>query len=288
MSNHPYFSLSPGVTFPHLLCYPGPMGLTRIQTTSRKLRMRNCCFHISYGCLPQAKALRFSKQRDQFVQRLRNMREKYPVEILNYLVGPDRYRLLLAVAQPKDISKPLAFLHLTTTQDHCARKGWVGSVWKGKYNLTLIQSQPQALRCSLDMDFTMVRESPEDSFHPLLWKHTGHHELSGIRKRYRLINRNSLQKYLMDVPWEQFREWYIQASNAKWSGAQYAEEEWWEKAIVVGEKNFCEQLAKCIPQSRRSLLVYPPPTAVPGLEDAFSWSLIAPFAYKRKVIFSFH
>ena len=137
------------------------------------------------------------------------------------------------------------------------RKGWEGSVWKGKFNVTLVQSRAQALRCSLDMDFAMLREQPDDIFHPLLWKHSGHMELCEVRKRYRIIDRKALRRWFMDVPWPEFREWYIQASNAKWNSREYAEEDWWEKALIVGERAFCERVADSIPESRRALCAYP-------------------------------
>ncbi len=159
-------------------------------------------------------------------------------------------------------------------------------MWKGKFNVTLVQSQAQALRCSLDMDFAMLREQPEDLFHPLLWKHSGHLELTEVRKRYRLINRKALRRWLMDVPWIEFREWYIQASNGKCNVHEYAEEDWWESALIVGEKAVCEKVAASIPESCRSLCVYPALPSVPTLEKQFSWSVIAAPSYKRTYIFS--
>lgn len=218
------------------------------------------------------------------MQRLREMSAKYPVEVLNYLVGTDGYRLLLAAPDPAALSAPIALLNGTTARDYATRKGWEGTVWKGKYNVTLVQSPAQALRCSLDMDFAMLREQPEDIFHPLLWKHSGHLELSELRKRYRIIDRNALRRWFMDVPFAEFREWYIQASNAKFNSREYAEEDWWEKALIVGEKTVCERVAGSIPESRRSLRAYPALTTVAGLEHQHSWTLLTTHSYKRTYI----
>ena len=141
------------------------------------------------------------------MRRLREMKTKHPVKVLNFLVRTDGYRLLLAADQPAALTAPIAFLNATTAQQYCARKGWEGAVWKGKFNVTLIQSNSQALRCSLDMDFNMLREKPGDLMHPLLWKHSGHLELTEVRKRYRIIDRAALRHWFMDAPWRQFREW---------------------------------------------------------------------------------
>jgi hypothetical protein len=134
------------------------------------------------------------------------------------------------------------------------------------------------------MDFAMLRHQPEDLFHPLLWKHSGHAELSGVRKRYRIIDRKALRRWFMDVPWVQFRDWYIQAANAKWNGREYAHEDWWEKALIVGERTFCERVADSIPQSHRALCAYPALTTVPGLENQHAWTLITSATYKRNYI----
>jgi len=246
--------------------------------------LKDCCYHVSHRCARTAKALQFSHQRDSFMRRLREMKEKHPVKVLNYLVGTDGYRLLLAVSDPAALSAPIAFLNGTTARQYCVRKGWDGSVWKGKLNVSLVQSRAQALRCSLDMDFAMLREQPDDVFHPLLWKHSGHLELTGVSKRYRIIDRKALQRWFMDVSWLELREWYIQASNDKWNSHEYAEEQWWEDALIVGEQSFCERVAGSIPESRRALRAYPALTTVQGLEAQHAWTIITSKSYKRTYI----
>lgn len=260
------------------------MGSNRIFSRARRPWLKDCCYHISHRCVRNAKALQFSQQRDGFMRRLREMKDKYPVKVLNFLVGTDGYRLLLAASDPAALSAPIGFLNGTTAQEYCVRKGWEGSVWKGKFNVTLVQSRAQALRCSLDMDFAMLREQPDDVFHPLLWKHSGHLELTEVRKRYRIIDRKALPRWFMDASWLEFREWYLQASNEKWNSHEYAEEEWWEDALIVGEKSFCERVADSIPESHRSLCAYPALTTVPGLEDRHAWTIITTPTYKRAYI----
>ncbi len=152
--------------------------------------------------------------------------------------------------------------------------------------LTLVQSRAQALRSSLDMDFTMLREQPDDVLHPLLWKHSGHLELTEVSKHYRIIDRKALRRWFMDTPWIEFREWYLQASNDKWNSREYTEEKWWEDTLIVGEQNICEQVADSIPDSRRSLCAYPALTTVSGLEEQHAWTIIASKSYKREYVLS--
>jgi hypothetical protein len=65
---------------------------------------------------------------------------------------------------------------------------------------------------------------------------------------------------------------------------EYAEEDWWEKALIVGEKTFCERVADSIPESRRALCAYPALTTVPGLEDQHARTIITSANYKRNYI----
>jgi hypothetical protein len=65
---------------------------------------------------------------------------------------------------------------------------------------------------------------------------------------------------------------------------EYAEEDWWEKALIVGERPFCERVADSIQESRRALCAYPALTTVPGLENQHAWAIITSASYKRDYI----
>ena len=171
--------------------YHQRMESSRIFSRARRPWLNECCYHISHRCVRNAKALQFSHQRDSFMRRLREMKDKYPVTVLNFLVGTDGYRI---------------------------------------------------------------------------------------------IDRKALRRWFMDASWLEFREWYLQASNEKWNSHEYAEEQWWEDALIVGEQSFCERVADSIPESRRSLCAYPALTTVPGLENQHAWTIITAPSYKRNYI----
>ncbi len=163
--------------------------------------------------------------------------------------------------------------HLGTTYDYCSRKNWEGPVCRRRADVTLVQKGQQALRCALDMDFTMVRTGDPGLFHPLLWKHSGHLEISDVRKRYRITDRNAIRNCMMDEPWEAFREWYTIASTDKWNSGEFGEEPWWNSALIVGSRQLCETVADTLPPSWLQLKVYPAPKTVKGLQHAMSWTV---------------
>ena len=102
----------------------------------------------------------------------------------------------------------------------------------------------------------------------------------GIRKRYRLTNWSAIQHSLMDISWEEFREWYIGASNALWNSGEARPEPWWENSLVVGSQELCEAIAETMPESRYKLNVYPSLRSVAGLQDQMAWTVET--ARKRK------
>jgi REP element-mobilizing transposase RayT len=64
------------------------MGSIRLFSKARRPWLKDCCYHISHRCVRNAKALKFSHQRDGFMRRLRDLTDKYPVRVLNFLVAP--------------------------------------------------------------------------------------------------------------------------------------------------------------------------------------------------------
>ena len=226
---------------------------------SRRKRtwLSRCCYHVSNTCYDPARIFRFAYMRKSAENRLRELKDRHPIRFLDYLLHPDGYRLLVEADHPGQISKALQSFHLGTTHDYHRRKDWDGPVWRQRAGIALVQKGPHALRCALDMDFEMVRTGDPDLFHPLLRKHSGHLELSGVRKRYRIIDRNAIGRCLMDSSWDMFREWYITASTHRWNSGEFGPEPWWRTALVVGSRDLCETIADTQPVSWLKLKLIP-------------------------------
>jgi hypothetical protein len=222
--------------------------------------------------------------RDKAMSRLRQMKEKYPVRIVDFFLHPEGFRILLDAAHPGQVSDAIRFFNGTTAGDWGRRKGREGPVWKSRYNLTLVEKGAQTIRCGLDMDFTMARSGDPDWFHPLLWKHSGHQDLTGVRKRYRVADLDTVEDCFGGVELEQFQQWYIDAVNRKFDSGEYGEEPWWEEALAVGSQQLCEQIADGLPRSRFELKFYPPPESIPDMKKAFSYTIVTSRQHKRNYI----
>jgi len=244
----------------------------------RKTRKRpwlsECCYHVSNTCYNPACIFRFAYMRKLALNRLRELKERYSIRFLDYLIHPEGYRLLVETEHPGHISEALRSFHVGTSHDYRSRKDWEGPVWRQRgTTITLVQKGAHALRCALDIDFQMVRTGDPKLFHPLLWDHSGHLELSEVRKRYRVVDRNAVRRCFMDSSWYTFREWYISASNARWNTGEFAAEPWWENALVVGDRELCETIAHTLPKSWLELNVYPALTTVQGLTRHKCWTV---------------
>ncbi len=236
--------------------------------------LSQCCYHVSNTCYNPARVFRFANMRQLALNRLRKLKSRYPIRVLDYLLHPDGYRLLIEAKHPGQLSEALRSFHLGTTHDYRRRNDWEGPVWRQRATTTtLVQKGPHALRCALDMDFEMVRTGDPNLFHPLLWKHSGHLELSEVRKRYRIIDRDAIRRCFMDTTWHAFREWYIAASNARCDSGEFGPEPWWRTAMVVGSRQLCETVAAPFPVSWLDLKVYPALTTVEGLTEHRCWTV---------------
>lgn len=233
-----------------------------------------CCYHVSNTVYDAARIFRFANMRTLAADRLRALKDRHDISVLNYLLHPDGYRLLVEARHPGRITEALRAFHAGTTADYMARKNWEGPVWRQRgTSITLVRKGPHALRCSLDMDFQMVRSGDPGLFHPLLWKHTGHEELTGMRKRYRITDRRAVCRCMMDTPWEDFKEWYITAATAIWTSGAVTIEPWWENALVVGDQQLCEAVADNLPSARLELTVHPGLATVPDLRNTRCWTV---------------
>ena len=241
---------------------------------SKRPWLDQCCYHVSNTCYDPARIFRHAYLRKQAVTRLRELKKKYPIRFLDYLIHPNGYRLLVEARHPGEITEALRSFHVGTTHDFCQRHEWQGPVWRQRgVNIVLVEKGAQALRCALDMDFEMVRSGDSNLFHPLLWDYSGHLELCEVRKRYRLLDRNTIRRCFMDAPWLTFREWYIAASTTRWNSGEVGPEPWWQTALVVGSRQLCETIADTLPTSWLELKVFPALQSVDGLKDDMAWTV---------------
>ena len=87
----------------------------------------------------------------------------------------------------------------------------------------------------------MVRAGVVD--HPRKWKWSGHHELTGLRKRYRVLNIEKLLTKLESFDYPHFLKWYTATLDEKLLEEERKREAFWTESKCVGDEFFVKRMA---------------------------------------------
>ena len=84
--------------------------------------LSQCCYHVSNTCYDPARIFRFAYMRESAENRLRELKDRFPIRFLDYLLHPDGYRLLVEAEHPGQVSEALKSFHLGTSHDYGHRR----------------------------------------------------------------------------------------------------------------------------------------------------------------------
>jgi putative transposase len=200
------------------------------------------CYHVTHRCHKREFLFKFAKYRDLYIRQLWEMKQRFKVDILNYMITSNHVHLLLSARHGEDISEALQFLHGSVGQQYNLLKERQGAFWSGRFHATRIQTGEHLRRCMFYINLNMVRAGAVDS--PGEWAHCAHHELLGQRQRYRVINMKRLLHGL-DIPSvKQFKKWYSETLAEKLACISREREAYWSEAIAVGDHDWLKRAAK--------------------------------------------
>ena len=180
--------------------------------------------------------LKFAKYRNIYIQQLLVTKQRFRLDILDYMVTSNHVHLLITAKNGTEISKALQFLHGSVGQKYNIIKKREGAFWSDRFHSTRIQSGNHLSRCLFYVDLNMVRAGAVQ--HPMEWLHSGIHELLGERRRYCIINMKRLLQCLAFDSIEQFRKWYQATIDEKLTCISHDRESYWSEAIAVGEPDW--------------------------------------------------
>lgn len=131
------------------------------------------------------------------------------------------------------------------------RKGHEGSVWEHPYQCTMIEDGQHLLNCLRYVDLNMVRCGVVK--HPGQWRWCSYDELTGTRKRYRLVDIDRLLQSLdLDNAAELVRL-HTEGIRGQIARGDLARAPHWTEALAVGGKDFMTH-ARSKYQHRRSFV----------------------------------
>jgi REP element-mobilizing transposase RayT len=208
---------------------------------AKRFYIPGCVWHITHRCHKKEFLLKFARDRNRWLDLLFRAKQKYGLEVLNYIVTSNHIHLLVSDNGNRDtIPKSMQVIAGQTAQEYNIRKKRRGAYWEDRYHATAIQADTHLVSCLIYIDMNMVRTGVVS--HPSEWRWSGYNEIQNPKKRYTIINYSRLMELLgfesLDVLKEAHGQW-IEESLKK---DKLAREERWSRSIAVGNREYIENI----------------------------------------------
>ena len=193
-------------------------------------------YHLTHRCADGEFFLRFTKERDAYREWLRVGVNRYHVSVLGYTVTSNHTHVVCEVDDRLAVADMMKLASGVVAQSRNRRKRHEGSVWEHPYHCTRIQDGTHLLNCLRYVDLNMVRAGQVE--HPGQWRWCGYDELTGQRKRYRIVDQERLL-YLTGFPsMSEFVNFYIDSISEHLSAGKLVRESSWTEAVAIGNEEF--------------------------------------------------
>jgi putative transposase len=198
-------------------------------------------WHITHRCHKKEFLLKFSKDRQGWLDWLFEAKKRYGIVILNYMATSNHIHLLIHDRDGGEvIPKSVQLAAGRTAQEYNQRKRRKGAFWEDRYHATAVQTGQHLVQCIIYMDLNMVRAGVVK--HPSEWPHSGYGEIQNAPERYRLIDRERLVQLLGAGDSDQLslshRSWVEEALKTE----EKSREKRWSESIAVGSLSFIEEV----------------------------------------------
>ena len=152
-------------------------------------------WHLTHRCHKREFLLKFSRDRNRWIEFLFKAKQRYQLSILNFIVTSNHIHLIVSDANKTDaIPRAMQFVAGRLGQEYNRRKNRRGALWEDRYHATAIESGDHLWRCIVYVDLNMVRAGVVS--HPSEWKWGGFHEIQNPKTRYGLIDHEMLKRFL--------------------------------------------------------------------------------------------
>jgi len=203
-------------------------------------------YHITHRCHDRALLLKFAQDREAYRSMLReHLQDARTLSLLTYCITSNHTHLLLTTRDaPEAISRFMQLLEGEFAKYYNRRKKRTGAFWEDRYHATMIDGGEYLWNCLKYIDLNMVRAGVVG--HPSEWEWTGYQELSGRRKRYRMLDVERLYEGLGGRQEAEFRTNYDAALTAARGNQELSRDEKWTESLAVGRQNFVEEVGRGI------------------------------------------
>jgi REP element-mobilizing transposase RayT len=168
-------------------------------------------------------------------------KKRFGISVLNYIVTSNHIHLLVRDICPQgDISQFMQLMQSRTAQEFNKRKNRKGAYWEDRYHATAISSDDHLIRCMTYINLNMVRAGVVK--HPIDWEESGFYEIAYPKRRYSIIDFDSLMEFCNIHSIEELQkhqELHVQDAIEK---KCLSRESKWTEAIAIGSPEFLEKI----------------------------------------------
>lgn len=197
-------------------------------------------YHLTHRCHDGDFLLRFAQDRDTYRKWLREGKRRYGISLLNYDVTCNHVHLVAMPRKAEQLSQFMQFVESRTAQQYNKRKERKGAFWEDRYHCTIIDTGIYLWNCLLYVDLNMVRagvvKTPEE------WEWCGYREMMGLRKRYTVLDMETLLEKLDYDDMEEFREKYREEIKTRIRRGETKRNPVWTESLAVGNSEFVRKL----------------------------------------------
>jgi len=203
-------------------------------------------YHVTHRCHNRDFLFRFARDRDNYRAMMREQLERHDdVRLLTYCITSNHVHLLMtSEATDAAISNFMQALQGQFAQAYNRRKKRSGAFWENRYHATMIDSGEYLWRCMRYIDLNMVRAGVVK--HPSEWQWNGFSEISGQRKRYRVVNLDELSARTDQSELSKLQSWYSNWIDDASMDEITSRDRKWTENIAVGSKGFIEMIGKSV------------------------------------------
>ncbi len=199
-------------------------------------------YHLTHRCQEQLFLLNAARERDAYREWLREGVKRYGVPVYGYSITCNHVHVIVHASDREAVSRLMQLASGATAKGFNTRKDRKNAMWEHPYHCTVIQNGKHLLNCLCYVDLNMVRT--EKIKHPGAWRWCGYHELTGSRKRYRILDIEHLVAKTSRGSVSEFQQWYRDKIEEKLSKGRLKREAHWTDSLAVGDHDFVEQITK--------------------------------------------
>lgn len=209
-------------------------------------------YHLTHRCHDRRFLLRTVRERNDYRKWLRHGARRYGVPVYNYSVTSNHVHVIVHVDDAASVSSMMQLASATVARHWNRLKKHEGSFWEHPFKCTIVQGGQHLMNCMRYVSMNMVRAGVVG--HPCEWAWCGHDELTGRRKRYRLLAVDRMLQSLELPSMDVFQRLYLDGVNEQLARRHLAREAAWTEALAVGDRVFVERAAGTM--SRRWRFTY--------------------------------